>query len=92
MSFYAMTEIPAEPVWGIVAGLVIIALMVLILPFKVKFVEHNLEVFFLVMGILGVTVSQCPIMTSPGWRACGARPTPSACPSWRTNRCSITPA
>jgi predicted cation transporter len=52
-----MTDIPAEPVWGIVAGLVIIALMVLILPFKVKFIEHNLEVFFLTMGILSVTIS-----------------------------------
>lgn len=52
-----MAQIPAEPVWGIVVGLVIIALMVLILPFKVKLVEHNLEVFFLIMGILSVTVS-----------------------------------
>jgi hypothetical protein len=51
----AMTDIPAEPVWGIVAGLVIIALMVLILPFKVKFIEHNLEMFFLIMGILSAT-------------------------------------
>jgi predicted cation transporter len=52
-----MTDIPAEPVWGIVAGLVIIVLMILILPLKVKLVEHNLEVFFLIMGILSVTIS-----------------------------------
>ena len=52
-----MAQIPAEPVWGIVVGLVIIALMVLILPFKVKLIEYNLEVFFLIMGILSVTVS-----------------------------------
>jgi predicted cation transporter len=40
-----------------VAGLVAIALLVLFLPFKVKWCEHNLEVFFLIMGILAVTVS-----------------------------------
>ncbi len=57
MTFLPIIEIPAEPVWGIVAGLVIITLMVLILPFKVKFVEHNLEIFFLTMGILSVTIS-----------------------------------
>jgi predicted cation transporter len=57
MPNFLMTEIPAEPVWGIVVGLVIIALMVLVLPFKVKLIEHNLEVFFLVMGIAAVTVS-----------------------------------
>jgi predicted cation transporter len=57
MSYFPMTEIPAEPVWGIVVGLVLIALMVLILPFKIKLIEHNLEVFFLVMGILAVTVA-----------------------------------
>jgi len=50
-------EIAAEPVWGITAGLVTIALLVLILPFKVRFVEHNLEAFFLAMGILSVTIS-----------------------------------
>jgi predicted cation transporter len=58
MPYQLMSEIPAEPVWGIVAGLVLIALMVLILPFLLKFIEHNLEVFFLFMGILSVTVSQ----------------------------------
>ena len=54
---FPMAEIPTEPVWSIVAGLVIITLMVLILPFKVKFIEHNLEAFFLVMGVLSVTIS-----------------------------------
>ena len=34
--------------------MIIVALMVLILPFKVKWCEHNLEVFFLIMGILAV--------------------------------------
>jgi hypothetical protein len=38
MPYFPMTEIPAEPVWGIVAGLVLIALMVLILPFLLKFI------------------------------------------------------
>jgi predicted cation transporter len=53
-----MTAIPAEPIWWMVAGLVLVALMVLILPFKVKWCEHNLEVFFLIMGLLSVTISQ----------------------------------
>jgi predicted cation transporter len=52
-----MTDIPADPVWGITVGLVIISLLVLLLPFKVKLIEHNLEVFFLIMGILAVTIS-----------------------------------
>lgn len=53
-----MTAIPAEPIWWMVAGLVLVALMVLVLPFKVKWCEHNLEVFFLIMGLLSVTISQ----------------------------------
>lgn len=40
-----------------VAGLSVITLMVLALPFIVKKIEHNLEIFFLVMGALAVTVS-----------------------------------
>jgi predicted cation transporter len=48
---------PGQPIWWMVVGLVLIALMVLILPFKVKWCEHNLEVFFLIMGLLAVTVS-----------------------------------
>jgi predicted cation transporter len=48
---------PAKPIWWMVTGLVLIALMVLFLPFKVKWCEHNLEVFFLVMGLLAATVS-----------------------------------
>ena len=54
---FPTAEIAAEPVWGIVIGLVTITIMVLILPFKVKLVERNLEAFFLVMGILAVTIS-----------------------------------
>jgi predicted cation transporter len=58
MNILSMIEIdPAQPIWWMVAGLVLIALMVLILPFKVKWCEHNLEVFFLIMGLLAVTVS-----------------------------------
>ncbi len=38
-------------------GLAIILLLVLLLPFKVRLVEENLELFFLIMGILAVTVS-----------------------------------
>jgi predicted cation transporter len=58
MSHFPMTEInPSEPIWWMVAGLVLIAVMVLILPFKIKWCEHNLEIFFLIMGVLSVTVS-----------------------------------
>ena len=52
-----MEHIPAEPVLYMVVGLVVIALLVLVLPFKVKLVEKNLEPFFLVMGIIAVTIS-----------------------------------
>lgn len=51
------SQIASEPVWGIVVGLLIITLLVLVLPFRVKFVEHNLEAFFMLMGILSVSVS-----------------------------------
>jgi predicted cation transporter len=58
MSGLQVIEIkPGEPIWWMVAGLVLIAMMVLILPFKVKWCEHNLEIFFLIMGLLAVTVS-----------------------------------
>ncbi len=57
MAYFPMTEIPAEPIWWMVILLVLIALAVLVLPFKVKWCEHNLEVFFLIMGILAVTFS-----------------------------------
>jgi predicted cation transporter len=57
MVHFPMSSIPAEPVWWMVAGLVFVALMVLILPFKIKWCEHNLEVFFLIMGLLAVTIS-----------------------------------
>jgi predicted cation transporter len=38
-------------------GLVIILVLVLFLPFSVKKVEHNLEVFLFIMGIAAATVS-----------------------------------
>jgi predicted cation transporter len=54
---YAIENIPAEPVLYISLGLIIITLLVLVLPFLVRVVEHNLEIFFLIMGVLAVTVS-----------------------------------
>jgi predicted cation transporter len=57
MAYLLMTEIPVEPIWWMVTLLVLIALAVLILPFKIKWCEHNLEIFFLIMGILAVTFS-----------------------------------
>lgn len=41
----------------ITAGLLTVLALVLILPFRVKKVEENLEPFFLVMGIIAVTIS-----------------------------------
>ena len=38
-------------------GLFIILILVLFLPFTVKKVEHNLEVFLFIMGIAAATVS-----------------------------------
>jgi predicted cation transporter len=52
-----MSPIPPEPVLTIVFGLSAAALMVLVLPFKVKKIEENLEPFFLVMGAAVVTIS-----------------------------------
>jgi len=45
-------------------GLFIIFLCVLILPFKVQQVEHNLEVFLFVCGIIALTIAG--FMTLPG--------------------------
>lgn len=52
-----MEHIPQEPVLYMVAGLSVVTLIVLTLPFIVKKVEHNLELFFLVMGAIAVTIS-----------------------------------
>ncbi|MFO7966913.1 MAG: DUF1646 family protein [Archaeoglobaceae archaeon] len=53
----ALPEVPEEPVMYIAIGLFAILILVLILPFKSRKVEENLEPFFLVMGILAVTIS-----------------------------------
>ncbi|HTY82005.1 MAG TPA: DUF1646 family protein, partial [Dehalococcoidales bacterium] len=50
--------IPHDPIWWWVGALVIVLLAVLLLPFMVKWCEHNLEIFFLIMGILAVSVSR----------------------------------
>ncbi|MCE4603398.1 MAG: DUF1646 family protein [Aeropyrum sp.] len=46
--------IPEEPVLGVTIVLSIILVLVLVLPFKVRVVEENLEIFFFAMGLLGV--------------------------------------
>jgi predicted cation transporter len=38
-------------------GLFVIFLLVLVLPFKVKQVEHNLEVFLFFCGVVALTLS-----------------------------------
>lgn len=50
-------EVPPEPVFHIALGLSVVLLLVLILPFKVRFIEENLEPFFLIMGVIAVTIS-----------------------------------
>ena len=45
-------------------GLLIIFLLVLILPFRVKQVEHNLEVFLFACGVVALTIAG--FMTIPG--------------------------
>jgi predicted cation transporter len=45
-------------------GLVVIFLLVLVLPFKVKSVEHNLEVFLFACGVVALTIAG--FMTIPG--------------------------
>jgi predicted cation transporter len=57
MPDFVIAALPTAPVWGWATGLIIIALLVLFLPFMVKWCEHNLELFFLIMGILAVSVS-----------------------------------
>ena len=52
-----MLEVSPEPVFHISVGLAIVLLLVLILPFRVRIIEENLEPFFLIMGITAVTIS-----------------------------------
>jgi predicted cation transporter len=53
----AMATIPADPVVLVSIGLFTILALVLILPFKFKLVEQNLEAFFLIMGIVAMTIA-----------------------------------
>ena len=50
-------SIPTQPVALTAIGLFTILALGLILPFKVKIVEKNLEVFFLILGIVAMTIS-----------------------------------
>jgi len=50
-------QIPPQPVLATVVGLAGLAATLLILPFRVRKIEENLEPFFLVMGVASVTVS-----------------------------------
>ncbi|GAB6148289.1 DUF1646 family protein [Stetteria hydrogenophila] len=51
-----MRHVPENPQLGVVAGLGLILLLVLFLPFKSSKVERNLEPFFLVMGLLALAI------------------------------------
>ncbi len=50
-------EIPPEPIFHIALGLSVVLVLVLVLPFRVRIIEENLEPFFLIMGIISVTIS-----------------------------------
>jgi predicted cation transporter len=52
-----VSDISQEPVLYISIGLIAVALLVLILPFRVKRIEENLETFFLLMGAIAISVS-----------------------------------
>ena len=52
-----VSHIPDEPVLFVVLGLCLVTLSVLTLPFAIKKIEKNLELFFLIMGLLAVTIS-----------------------------------
>jgi len=56
-SNFLTAQVPEQPVMAITVGLCLVILAVLILPFAVKKVEENLELFFLVMGVGAVTIS-----------------------------------
>jgi predicted cation transporter len=49
-----VTNLPGQ---FVIIGLVIILLCVLFLPFLIKKIEHNLEAFLFVMGVLAVTIT-----------------------------------
>ena len=55
---------------GVTIGLLVIFLAVLIGPFKVKVIEHNLEVFLFICGVLAMTISGFVKLadTETGWR------------------------
>ncbi len=52
-----METIRSEPVLYMVIGLTAVVLAVLVLPFILKKIEENLEPFFLVAGIIAVSIS-----------------------------------
>jgi predicted cation transporter len=52
-----MEQVINLPSLFVIIGLTIILLCVLLLPFFVKVIEHNLEAFLFVMGIIAVTIS-----------------------------------
>jgi predicted cation transporter len=56
-SNYFTAQVPEQPVMAITVGLFLVIVAVLILPFAVKKVEENLELFFLIMGVCAVSIS-----------------------------------
>jgi predicted cation transporter len=52
-----MQQIVSLPGWNVITGLSAVLLAVLFLPFLVKKVEYNLEVFLFIMGAAALTIS-----------------------------------
>ncbi len=52
----AIIPVPEEPVMGVTLALSTILVLILVLPFKVRVVEENLEYFFFAMGLVAVGV------------------------------------
>jgi len=55
--YIPVEHISETPIPYIAAGLIAVTIAVLVLPFIWKVIEHNLELFFLIMGISAVTIS-----------------------------------
>ncbi|MDD5399277.1 MAG: DUF1646 family protein, partial [Dehalococcoidia bacterium] len=56
-SNFFTAQVPDQPVIAITVGLSLVILAVLILPFVIKRIEENLEIFFVIMGVFAVTIS-----------------------------------
>ena len=71
--------LPENPDMVLSAGLFVIFLVVLLGPFLVKKIEHNLEAFLFSMGVIAVTLDTFLLKVSPGG---GAEVGEEILPNW----------